>query len=72
MSCSRMGFNLFTAAGWRNLLSRGKRWRWVWRHAPGDTVMPLYCWVFGHRVEFDYSGEPVCHRCHQYLRHMAP
>lgn len=64
MSCSRMGYDLFTRQGWKNLYSNPSGAR---KHLLRDTLMRLICTVVGHRREKDDSGRTVCYRCCHYL-----
>lgn len=74
MGCSRMGFNLVSKAGRRNLrtvLRHRKVYLLSWRLIFEDTFMPLVCFWLGHK---EYNPDPhntplefACRRCHQYL-----
>ncbi len=67
MSCSRMGFNLLTRQGWKNLFSPMVTWGQVRNNFFRDTFGQVRCWIVGHRRELDDSGVSVCYRCCQYL-----
>jgi hypothetical protein len=78
MGASRMGFDLRTRIGWKNLYTqfkcavRNKAYSYPdVKTVFSDTFMPLVCAVKGHR-EYDsgnsgYWGELACNRCYHYI-----
>ena len=70
---SRMGFNLATRAGWRNLWhDRRGRFRHARRDVWKDTGGPILCWAIGHGTTgiSDDEHPPTlwCRRCGRTLR----
>lgn len=76
MSGSRMGYDLLTVNGWRNLYwpIRFKSYRstWVVRCIWVDTFKQIWCWLFEHdRYDCSDAGdatEHACHRCEHYVK----
>ena len=62
---SRMGFDLTTKIGWKNL-----KYQWKsgiqWKYVFTDTFIKFYCKLIGHN-EYNSNGERACKRCHHYI-----
>ena len=63
---SRVGYNLLTKQGWKNLKTEG--WRRAKYYFFQDTFYQILCWVVGHRKRKTDEGEWVCKRCGHYIK----
>jgi hypothetical protein len=61
---SRMGFDLTTKIGWKNL--RYASWRSARHYFLRDTFSKIWCLVVGH-IEYDTFNGLACKRCQQYI-----
>jgi len=71
MGASRIGFNLFRKAGWRNLRFAIKNKRSI-KHLWADTFIQIWCWIVKHEIyNSGIDNDPpewAYKRCHQYIR----
>lgn len=64
MGAGRMGFDLFTKQGWKNLgfVMKHRAYKAPIKMVCSDTFKQVVCWVVGHD-EYDSGCPPQGHAC---------